>query len=200
MEYFTKAKNYKALIEAYTNTNDFDNLKDLIQKIPEGSKELVFLGEQLQANGVCEKAVESYLRANEVKRAIDCCVLLNQWNLAVELAEKHNYQQIENLLSQYARHLLDKRKKLEAVELYRKANRNTDAALLLQEIAEDLIKKEVSITPASVYVSLGRPLDHQETLRHGCNRSRSVQEPYAHCTNHWSSHAELESNCGKLLP
>jgi len=38
--------------------------------------------------------------------------------------------------------LLDKRKKLEAVELYRKANRNTDAALLLQEIATDLVKKE----------------------------------------------------------
>ena len=38
--------------------------------------------------------------------------------------------------------MLDKRKKLEAVELYRKANRNTDAALLLQEIATDLVKKE----------------------------------------------------------
>ena len=62
----------------------------------------------------------------------------------MELAEKHNYQQIENLLSQYARHLLDKRKKLEAVELYRKANRNTDAALLLQEIAGDLVAKEVT--------------------------------------------------------
>ena len=103
---------------------------------------MIQLGDQLQAVGVCQSAVDAYIRGNEIKSAIDCCVLLNQWNLAVELAEKHNYQQIENLLSQYARHLLDKRKKLEAVELYRKANRNTDAALLLQEIATDLVKKE----------------------------------------------------------
>jgi len=30
----------------------------------------------------------------EPKKAIDCCVLLNHWNIATELAEKHGYAQI----------------------------------------------------------------------------------------------------------
>lgn len=31
------------------------------------------------------------MRFGDVKKAIDCCVLLNQWNQAVELAEQHNF-------------------------------------------------------------------------------------------------------------
>jgi WD repeat-containing protein 35 len=37
--------------------------------------------------GLCDAAARSYLRKGDVKKAIDCCVLLNQWNQAVELAE-----------------------------------------------------------------------------------------------------------------
>jgi hypothetical protein len=35
------------LIEAYANTDDYKSLKDLIKKIPEGSKELITLGDRL---------------------------------------------------------------------------------------------------------------------------------------------------------
>lgn len=37
--------------------------------------------------GLCESATRAFLKMGEVKKAIDCCVLLNQWNQAVELAE-----------------------------------------------------------------------------------------------------------------
>lgn len=79
-----------------------------------------------------------YIKSGDVKKAIDCCVLLNQWNLAVELAEKHNFLAIEQLLARYASHLIQKDKKMEAVELYRKANKNTESARLLAEIANKL--------------------------------------------------------------
>jgi WD repeat-containing protein 35 len=79
-----------------------------------------------------------YIKAGDVKKAIDCCILLNQWNLAVELAEQHNFVAIETLLSRYATHLIQKDKKMEAVELYRKANKNTESARLLAEIASKL--------------------------------------------------------------
>ena len=38
--------------------------------------------------------------------------------------------------ARYASHLLEKQKKLEAVQLYRKANRNTEAAQILVDIAK----------------------------------------------------------------
>lgn len=60
------------------------------------------------------------LQAGDTKAAIDCCVLLHQWDQALQLAQQYNYPQAEGLLQQYAGHLLDKKKYLEAVELYRK--------------------------------------------------------------------------------
>ncbi|KAJ1465164.1 hypothetical protein T484DRAFT_1866075, partial [Baffinella frigidus] len=81
--------------------------------------------------GLAEDAVEAYLRAGDVKGAIDCC-----WDKAVMLAEEHQFPQIEGLLVKYAQEhqfpqiegllvkyaqtLLTNDKKMEAVELYRK--------------------------------------------------------------------------------
>jgi len=77
------------------------------------------------------------VRFGDLKTAVDTCVLLNQWDLAVTLAQQHNFQQIEGLLAKYAQHLLDKNKKIEAVQLYRKANHHTEAAKLLSQMAKE---------------------------------------------------------------
>jgi WD repeat-containing protein 35 len=61
-----------------------------------------------------------HLQGGDTKAAIDCCVLLHQWDQALQLAQQYNYPQAEGLLQQYAGHLLEKKKYLEAVELYRK--------------------------------------------------------------------------------
>ena len=58
------------------------------------------------------------------------------------MAEKHGYMQVEGLLQQNATELLNKNKRLEAAELYRKANRNTEAAKILSNIANELIERE----------------------------------------------------------
>jgi len=47
------------------------------------------------------------------------------------------------LLISYANQLLEKRNKLEAAELYRKAKRNTEAAKILSSIADDLTERDV---------------------------------------------------------
>jgi len=54
------------------------------------------------------------------------------------LAQQQNFQQIEGLLAKYAQHLLDKNKKIEAVKLYKTANRHTEAAKLLSQMARDM--------------------------------------------------------------
>lgn len=40
---------------------------------------------------------------------------------------------------------MEKRRKLEAAELYRKANRNTEAAKILSHIASDLVDRDVGV-------------------------------------------------------
>lgn len=63
-----------------------------------------------QSVGLCNEGVTAFLKAGDTKRAIDCCVLLNQWDQAVQLAQAHNFPQIEQLLAKYANHLLEKEK------------------------------------------------------------------------------------------
>mmetsp|Transcript_68370 Transcript_68370/g.163192 ORF Transcript_68370/g.163192 Transcript_68370/m.163192 type:complete len:1174 (+) Transcript_68370:203-3724(+) len=142
--YFNLAKANEKQVECLYSLEDYDGLaalvKDPEQQLPEGSSLLITVGEKLASVGLAEDAVEAYLRAGDVKGAIDCCVLLNQWDKAVMLAEEHQFPQIEGLLVKYAQTLLTNDKKMEAVELYRKANRHPDAAKLLAEIAQDVVK------------------------------------------------------------
>jgi hypothetical protein len=46
--------------------------------------------------------VEAYLKAGEPRAAIDCAVILNQWAVAVDLAQQFDYPQIEGLLAKQA--------------------------------------------------------------------------------------------------
>lgn len=78
--------------------------------LPDGSPLLSNIGEKFQSVGLCNEGVTAFLKAGDTKRAIDCCVLLNQWDQAVQLAQTHNFPQIEQLLAKYANHLLEKEK------------------------------------------------------------------------------------------
>ena len=49
-------------------------------QLPEGSPLLISIGERLASVGLAEEAVASFLRGQDIKAAIDCCVLLNQWD------------------------------------------------------------------------------------------------------------------------
>jgi len=137
-QYYAKAQNSAALVDTYYFLEDYDQLERLINILPEGNPLLSDIGNKFTSVGLCQQAVQAYLRIGDVKTAVDTCVLLNQWDLAVNLAEQHNFQQIEGLLAKYAQNNLDKNKKMQAVQLYRKANRHTEAAKLLSQMARDM--------------------------------------------------------------
>lgn len=63
-------------------------MEKLIDILPEDSLLLMDIGDKFENAGLCQQAVRAFVRAKEIKRAVDCCVLLNQWNTAVEMAEK----------------------------------------------------------------------------------------------------------------
>ena len=65
------------MVEAYYRLEDVENLQKLIQVMPENSPILDKIGEKFQSIGLCEQAVEAYVKYGDVKKAIDCCVLLN---------------------------------------------------------------------------------------------------------------------------
>ena len=52
------------------------------------------MGRTLKMVGMCEAAVDVYVKSGRIKQAIDTCVYLNHWSLAIELAKKHKIKVI----------------------------------------------------------------------------------------------------------
>jgi WD repeat-containing protein 35 len=137
-EFYDLGGDVEKRADCYYRLEDFGSLEKLLASLPERHPLLGELGRMFESVGLHAPAVDAFLRANEPKQAVDCCVLLNQWERATEIAEDHGYQQIEGLLAKRSGQLLREGQKLLAVELYRKANRPTDAAKLLATIAEEV--------------------------------------------------------------
>jgi WD repeat-containing protein 35 len=134
----------QALVECYYIVEDYTKLANIVDSVPEGSGLLTNVAYKLQSVGLTDGAAKAFMKAGDIKAAVDCCVLLNQWDQAIELAEKHKLPQIEGLLSKYASHLLDSNKTIAAIELYRKAGRDAESAKLLAKLAADVGKTKVN--------------------------------------------------------
>lgn len=85
--YYSTAQDYPMLIESYYRAENYESLQKLIGIIPEDPVLLENLAAKFNSVGMCECAVEVYLKMGEVKKAIDSCILLNDWN-RVFLSEK----------------------------------------------------------------------------------------------------------------
>ena len=139
VQYYTKAKNSEQLVRCFYALEDYQGLQTLLTVIPEGSPSLVNLGEKFMSVGLCTQAVGAFLKAGEVKRAVNCCVFLHQWDQAIALAEEHEFTQINVLLEKYAAHLLEKGKRLQAVELLQKSGKHGEAAKMLVGLAQQAL-------------------------------------------------------------
>ena len=139
VQYYTKAKNSKQLVRCFYALEDYQGLQTLLTVIPEGSLSLVDLGEKFMGVGLCTQAVGAFLKAGEVKRAVNCCVFLHQWDQAIALAEEHEFTKINVLLDKYAAHLLEKSKRLQAVELLQKSGKHGEAAKMLVGLAQQAL-------------------------------------------------------------
>ena len=158
--HYALAQNIPAMIDSYFHSEDYDPLLKLVEQLPDEDPLLESIAERFQAVGMSDYAVRAYLKGNNVRAAIDCCVLLNQWNQAIELAEKNNFVQIEALLSRYASVLIEENKTIEAIMLYRKANRNTEAAKILNKIAGEIGKTQANpLIMKKIYVMAALEVD-----------------------------------------
>lgn len=126
-------------------TKKYDDIRKLIASIPDGCKWMTEAAHMLEAAGLHKEASECFLRSGDVKASIDCHIAHNQWKEALALAEEHSFHQVEGLFTRLTTKLaLDTHisKKLEAVDLFRVADRPQEAAMLIAEIAEIVAREE----------------------------------------------------------
>ncbi|KAK6623541.1 hypothetical protein RUM43_009393 [Polyplax serrata] len=140
-EYYEKSKNVeKELMCAYM-LEDWDNLKIITKKLNEKNPLLVKIGTMLANVGICKEAVELFVKAGDIKRAIDCCITLSQWSEAIRLAVKHQYPGVSKLLASSAKQLIESGKILEAIDFLSKAQQYVEAAKLMYMVAGEEAKK-----------------------------------------------------------
>jgi WD repeat-containing protein 35 len=65
-----------------------------VYTIPEGNDLLKDIGSKFATVGLSEQAARAFVKADDVKEAINACVRLNQWDLAVELADTHKVTEV----------------------------------------------------------------------------------------------------------
>jgi len=144
LSFYQQGGNQEKLAECYYMIEDYDAYAKLALNFPDDHHLLPEMGRTLKMVGMCEAAVDVYVKSGRIKQAIDTCVYLNHWSLAIELAKKHKIKDIDPHLAKYANELLEKKDLLQAIELYRKAEMFPAAAKLLMKVAQQEEKAEAS--------------------------------------------------------
>lgn len=121
-QYFSESGNIEKLLECNYRLQNFEELSKLSTQLADSSPYLATVGSWFESVGMADEAVDCFIRCGNPKAAVDCCVALNKWGIALELAEKFNFPQVEGLLSRLASTLKSQgpMMQLEAIELYRR--------------------------------------------------------------------------------
>lgn len=86
----------------------------------------------------------AFVASGDIKAAIDCCMDLNNWNLAIELAKKHDFlKYVQNNIAKCTKYLLQIGNPLHAVQIYCKANQQLEAAKIFLQLAKQMAKIKV---------------------------------------------------------
>ena len=139
MKYYFEARKFDKVISCQMQIQDFEGMKNVLNELNEGSPLLSVLAKQFQLFGMHKYAIECFLKLDDIKSAIDTCILLNKWEDAVDLAEQGDFPQIDGLISNYAAKLLgDGGNRFRAIELYQRSGKLAEAAKLLSDMAQEV--------------------------------------------------------------
>ncbi|MCP9265269.1 hypothetical protein DINM_020523 [Dirofilaria immitis] len=150
--YYEKGENHKQLIRCYLMDDNYDKMQLLAKHLPDGDKLIAEIGEIFLNAGLCEQAVQCFVRCGMLNEALDVCIQLNQWEQAVQLSKTYNLRNVHLLLNRYAEQLTGSNEKtLAAMQLYKRAGKYLEAARIVfdTEIAiKELLEEDSKISLA----------------------------------------------------
>eukprot|EP00039_Didymoeca_costata_P008719 m.115408 g.115408 ORF g.115408 m.115408 type:complete len:1163 (+) comp14202_c1_seq1:133-3621(+) len=169
-QFYVLGRDKSRLAECYYHMEDYTKLQAMVYSLAEDDSLLGKIADMFAAVGLCDPAVEAFTRCKKIKEAIDVCISLNQWDVAIELANRHNVKDIDTLLAKYASHLLSKDKVTDAIELYIKAKHYLEAAKLLYGLAKKAAKStKTPLRAKQLYVLAALQVDAYRELKKARN-------------------------------
>ena len=152
-EYYDKAGNLRGKTNCYFAKEDYDKATKMLEVIPEEDEYLEEMGDKFLAVGMCDEAVSAYTKHGNIKKGIESYINNNKWEEAIDLSAKNGFIYMQDLVDKFSDQFRLSGKKLDLVNLYRKANMSVEVHKYLCEIAEDMRKYGVSpITIKKIYV------------------------------------------------
>lgn len=86
----------------------------------------------------------AFVESGDIKAAIDCCMDLNNWNLAIDLAKKHDFlKYVQNNIAKCTKYLIQIGNPLHAALIHCEANQQLDAAKIFLQLAKQMAKIKV---------------------------------------------------------
>jgi WD repeat-containing protein 35 len=152
-EYYDKAGNLRWKTNCYFAKEEYDKATKMLEVIPEEDEYLEEMGDKFLAVGMCDEAVSAYTKHGNIKKGIESYINNNKWEEAIDLSAKNGFIYMQDLVDKFSDQFRLSGKKLDLVNLYRKANMSVEVHKYLCEIAEDMRKYGVSpITIKKIYV------------------------------------------------
>lgn len=134
--YYYKSKNCEKLAECLYALGDWDALGALLESLHQGSTLFLSLAKKFANVGICKHAVTAFVEGKNIKAAIDASMDLNHWDVAMNLAMKHDeLQYVESAIAKYTMFLIDSGNPLQAVQVHIDGGQQLEAAKILVRLA-----------------------------------------------------------------
>ncbi|CAJ0608122.1 unnamed protein product [Cylicocyclus nassatus] len=83
-DHYALAKKLEELVVCYIHLDDFASLENLARQLPDNHPLLATIAELFASSGLCEQAVQCFLRCDQVSNALQTCIQLNNWDKMAE--------------------------------------------------------------------------------------------------------------------
>ena len=143
-ENYKKSGNIKGLTNCYFAKEDYDKAAQMLEVIPEEDEFLEEMGDKFLGLGMCHEAVIAYTKHGNIKKGIESYINCNKWEEAIDLSAKNDFIYIQDLVDKFSYQFRLSGKKLDLINLYRKANMSVEVYKNLCEIAQDMRRLNVS--------------------------------------------------------
>ena len=152
-ENYKKSGNIKGLTNCYFAKEEYENAAKMLEVIPEEDEFLEEMGEKFLGLGMFHEAVIAFTKHGNIKKGIETYIGCNKWEEAIALSSKNGFIYMDQLVEKFSDEFKLSGKKLDLINLYRKANMSIEVHKYLKEVAMDMKKMHLSpILIKKIYV------------------------------------------------
>ncbi|KAF8572309.1 WD repeat-containing protein [Paragonimus westermani] len=196
--YYRQGGDLTKYAECLYQKEDYNGLERLVEEVPDGHALLPELAMRFASIGLAQQAVYALVKCDRIKEAIDVCAELNCWQMALDLVNQQSggrkdsgdaqtrqfqlqEQKIDRLLAQSVTRLLEQGRRIQAVELYKRAGKFLAAAQLLFQEAQELSRngKATVLQLKKMYVLIGLLIEqyYEQNKLHASTKAKMSNCP-----------------------